>query len=262
MKKTLLFIIISILSVEIYAQNSDATSDKNNTSVVFINGINNTFDDATISQIALKNVIKQQRQNYTVNLAFNKKEGFLKDIKQVVSQKFKLEDNRQFWKIIDNFGDIQNASLIGQETYQKYVDELKNDKNLLPEIEDHLKQYDQDIVDGKKVVLVPHSQGNFYANASMNLMLANSKRARNQLFTVGLASPADRLLPNSSYITSSNDVLINSVRLVSPSTLKSNIRIPFSLYDVVGHSFNDTYLRKGDGQKAVLKNIITYGDAS
>lgn len=254
MKKSILLISIIFLSTNTFAQNQT-----DNQAIVHINGLNTTFDDAVMNQIALKNQIQKQRTNYSVNLAYNKKTGFLKDILQVVNQKFSSDKDSTFWKLIDNYDDIQKASLISDETYQKYINELKDKESLIPEIEDHINQYKKFLDNGQNVVLVPHSQGNFYGNASLNLLLENSKEARNQLYSVGLATPSENLLPNSSYYTSSNDIVIRGIGVFT-KVLPHNVTVPFSLSDWDGHGFVSTYLREGKTKNQIINKIFTYAD--
>lgn len=254
MKKSILLLSVLCLSTHIYAENQTKTQ-----AIVHINGLNTTFDDAVMNQIALKNQIQTQRSNYSVNLAYNKKTGFLNDILQVVNQKFSNDKDSTFWKLIDNYDDIQKASLITDATYQKYIDELKNKDSLIPEIEEHIDQYKKFLDNGQNVVLVPHSQGNFYGNASLNLLLAHSKAARNQLYSVGLATPSENLLPNSSYYTSSNDVVIRGIGVFT-KVLPHNVTVPFSLSDWNGHSFVSTYLREGQTRKLIINKIFSYAD--
>ncbi|MGR2918954.1 hypothetical protein [Acinetobacter sp. 1125_18A] len=254
MKKSILFMSIIFLTTSIYAQ-----EQYDNHAIVHINGLNTTFDGAVMNQLALKNQVQIERPNYSVNLAYNKKSGFLKDILQVATQKFVNDTESDFWKLIDNYDEIQKASLISDETYKKYIDQLKNNESLIPEIEEHLNQYTSFLDKGQNVVLVPHSQGNFYGNASLNLLLAHSKQARNQIYSVGLASPSENLLPNSSYYTSSNDFVIRGIG-VFIKVLPHNVTVPFSFSDLSGHSFVETYLRQGKTRKLILDKIFTYAD--
>jgi hypothetical protein len=240
--------------------------NQNPATIVFINGLNNTFDASVSMQISLKKSLQEKGKNYDVDLAFNKTDGVFLDFLQAFSQKILIEDLSEFWKLIDNVDNLQNSSLITDKIYQKYINNFKESEGYFPEIETHIEEYNKYLAKNSNVVLVPHSQGNFYANASLNLLLAHSTIARKHLFSVGIATPSNKLLPNSSYFTSSNDSLIASIRLsgeISPllSVLPSNITIPYSHDDKIGHGFIESYLRQGEPTKdIILDKIIAYAD--
>ncbi|MGE8531070.1 MAG: hypothetical protein ACN6N1_09280 [Acinetobacter guillouiae] len=240
--------------------------NQNPATIVFVNGLNNTLDDSLSMSLALKKDLEAKGKKYVVDLAFNKTEGVFLDFLQAFSQKMVIDNLSDFWKLIDNVDNLQNASLVTDEIYQKYINDFKKDEMKFPEIEDHIKEYNKYLAKNSNVVLVPHSQGNFYANASLNLLFAHSTIARKHLFSVGIATPSNKLLPNSSYFTSSNDSLIVSIGVgdfisSSLSILPPNITIPYSDNDKIGHGFLTSYLREGQPSKdIILDKIIAYAD--
>ncbi len=77
---------------------------------------------------------------------------------------------------------------------------------------------------GRKIVIVAHSQGNLYANRVFNEL-----RIDGALAIVGVASPADEVVDHrgdDTYETSTSDVVINTLRLVSPNTLDGTFSFP------------------------------------
>lgn len=245
---------------------AQVNDSQNPATIVFVNGLNNTLDDSLSMSLALKKDLEAKGKKYVVDLAFNKTEGVFLDFLQAFSQKMVIDNLSDFWKLIDNVDNLQNASLVTDEIYQKYINDFKKDEMKFPEIEDHIKEYNKYLAKNSNVVLVPHSQGNFYANASLNLLFAHSTIARKHLFSVGIATPSNKLLPNSSYFTSSNDSLIVSIGVgdfisSSLSILPPNITIPYSDNDKIGHGFLTSYLREGQPSKdIILDKIIAYAD--
>jgi hypothetical protein len=239
---------------------------QNPATIVFVNGLNNTLDDSLSMSLALKKDLEAKGKKYVVDLAFNKTEGVFLDFLQAFSQKMVIDNLSDFWKLIDNVDNLQNASLVTDEIYQKYINDFKKNEMNFPEIEDHIKEYNKYLAKKSNVVLVPHSQGNFYANASLNLLFAHSTIARKHHFSVGIATLSNKLLPNSSYFTSSNDSLIVSIGVgdfisSSLSILPPNITIPYSDNDKIGHGFLTSYLREGQPSKdIILDKIIAYAD--
>lgn len=89
-------------------------------------------------------------------------------------------------------------------------------------------------------MLVPHSQGALYANEVFQAITGGSAPA-DTLKVVAVATPADSVAgdpANSSYVTSSADLVIAAARLLW-AVLPANVTLPIS---GLGHSFIDAYL--------------------
>lgn len=229
------------------------------TALFYINGFGNTIDSASINKNILKETIRDRFPTHSVHLAFNNTEGFFTDAAQILKQRVAIENDREFWKLIDS-DDLNTASIIKNELYLKYLNKLKNDQLSLPEIQTHINQYKTFLNEDQNVILIPHSQGNFYANASLNLLLASNEVYRKQLYSIGIATPSNILLPNASYFTSSNDLVINAIRIAGMPTLKANVKIPFQLSNYQGHSFK-FYLSDPNLKTQLIQKIGEYSNA-
>ncbi len=127
----------------------------------------------------------------------------------------------------------------------------------------------------RKLVLVGHSQGAFYANGIYDYLLAHGEpKAAVGVYHVG--TPASSVAGGGKYITSSNDTVINATRLIAsnisnglvplaaaniPSKTKSPLPANITLSDADrGHGFSSVYLAEapervvGDIQ-GTIKNL-------
>lgn len=109
----------------------------------------------------------------------------------------------------------------------------------------------------EKVLLVAHSQGNFYANDIYDSLASRLGGIPSESVGVyGVASPADKVSGGGSYLTSSNDKVINLVRMkgVLP-VLKANTTIVSDDVSSMfgGHDFINVYLKYKSGE--IVKNI-------
>lgn len=84
-------------------------------------------------------------------------------------------------------------------------------------------------VDGKKVLIVAHSQGNLYANLALRKVVQDTALpAGLNIAIVGVASPANEVAKGAGdgrtnpYVTSRSDLVIRGLNLVSPGTLNWN----------------------------------------
>jgi len=89
-----------------------------------------------------------------------------------------------------------------------------------PQLNEQVNMYKTLLNSGKRVVIVSHSQGNFYANAAYSeLLLANASWANN-IGNVQVSSPvsanlAGKLMNNEPQITVNEDVVMNFVQSIS-----------------------------------------------
>lgn len=102
----------------------------------------------------------------------------------------------------------------------------------------------------RKVLLVGHSQGTFYANEIYNYLLAHGE-PKGSLSVYNLATPASFVAGGGNYLTSENDKIVNAVRdaaakIGASQPLPANISIPLSPEETAkpfgGHSFSNVYL--------------------
>ena len=104
-----------------------------------------------------------------------------------------------------------------------------------------------DKITTQKVLLVAHSQGNFYANNFYDTVVNQSGGIPSESIGVyGVASPSDRVAGGGMYLTSSTDNVINTLRTGGIlNILKANTDIVLPSEDTAlgrGHSFSDVYI--------------------
>ncbi|TAM31181.1 MAG: hypothetical protein EPN59_05700 [Paraburkholderia sp.] len=214
--------------------------------IVFVNGINNTFDDAVANlQIVKKQLNARDKNNaYVYGNAYNATQGFFTDVKSVFKQKAREGSSpADFWRAID--GGSLPASGMNAELQKKYIAILA--RSDVPELPDHLRKYRGYLNDKRKVVLIGHSQGSLYANFEINLLVTGPDKAQGAISAVNVGSATRYQLPGSSYLTSSSDGVIGALRLVQ-TVLPENFSMGWHpLSDVMGHSFSKIYMNKSYG---------------
>jgi hypothetical protein len=150
------------------------------------------------------------------------------------------------------------------------------------------KLYDRviDLIEtkGRDLVLVPHSQGNFYVEAVYGMLVANNRSdILTKIKVVGIASVAN--FPPGDYVTLTQDVAVNNLQVANASVLgntgvykpalplvsgcltltansckdsspSSSVAIASWHNDVLVHSVTDTYLRKNFLVDTISKEAI------
>jgi len=101
----------------------------------------------------------------------------------------------------------------------------------------------------QKILLVGHSQGNFYANNFYDKVADKNGGVPSQSIGVySVATPADRVAGNGGYLTSDTDKVISTLMGSIKNIMKPNNHIELQDKNNNGHSFSDVYLRYSGNQ--------------
>ncbi len=97
----------------------------------------------------------------------------------------------------------------------------------------------------RKVLLVGHSQGSFYANAMYDYLLAHGE-PKAAVGAYHVASPASSVAGGGKHLNSSSDTVLSTLRTLGFKLLPNNIDINLSAIDAQsdypGHTFSGAYL--------------------
>lgn len=121
------------------------------------------------------------------------------------------------------------------------------------DLANHVQRYQGLLMEGSRVLVVAHSQGNLYANAAYTNLANSGKVAMDAFGIVSVATPASYVAGSGPYFTLSDDLVIASVRLAMPNTLPSNVTNTLPDSDWKHHSFIDSYLN-GDQTGPLIVN--------
>jgi hypothetical protein len=114
---------------------------------------------------------------------------------------------------------------------------------------EHYARIDSFILQGDKILMVGHSQGNLFLNKSFDY--ASSKAELSSLAALHIA-PASPTL-RGEHILADIDLVINALRLQGSSTVPDvNLDLPLSISDLSGHQLVETYL---DGSRPGLNRV-------
>ncbi len=190
----------------------------------------------------------------TVRLAYNYDEEIYLEAFEVFTQK--NLDTFSFFIFLsgkfpmpDWFKDMYRSLVV-----EKTLEYLGEGYKIADEdVRDHIKMYKEDLDDGYKVILIGHSQGNFYANVEYDILSSDS------VGVVAVATPADRVGDGSEhYTTFYEDVIIHAVRFFYP---ESYFYLPPNMHaqrcgDIDCHSFRSSYLHPGNESREKIINDI------
>ena len=119
-----------------------------------------------------------------------------------------------------------------------------------------IKRVKRSLKKNKKVVIISHSEGNFfYRNIHKALAQWDIKKTQQCFAGVGIATPLSSKFGDYSYVTNSNDKIINTARRLWGSTLDANITIPNGYGGFLGHDLQNTYLSHPNSIRRLKTNI-------
>ena len=208
-KKILILILLfSLLSFSFKTYAQDVCSQKGYT-VISINGIFTNDIEA-----------KENKENLKKRLfsSYNKEPVIIDYIY-----------NPTHWAGVGDLVDV-----VGQGLFDK-----KSDYDLVEILDDASEK-----VKTQKLLLVGHSQGNFYANSFYNKIVNKEGGVPKESIGVyGVATPDDYVAGGGKYLTSDTDKVIATVVGRVKNIMPPNTHIDLKKADGNGHSFSDVYLK-------------------
>lgn len=271
---------ISLLAlITILPQTGNASSCQGRGTVVFFgNGMFNSKRDADSSRKALENFLKRapvfnHEKDLKVDLAYKRNEGVLEQLAVVAIQKG-ITYFEDYWLWLSS---LEEAPDWFKETMKSAsIDVLEESAKHFSDLEEHFEGYARYVRNGYNVILVSHSQGNFYANQTMRNLsrytdasLTGSIEEKKQInpffpkffdlfVNIQVATPVSATINDSPWLTFKDDLVMAAVRQSTgalPANLStSGIGLPPN-GDFLGHNFVYAYLRNEESRNKILSNI-------
>ena len=195
---------------------TETQCESNDLVVAYSNGMFNVMYDAYQSMLTLKKRMEPLvEDDYDAQfiLSYNQSEAAWRQLLQVADQRSYDE-----WEIIIRESEsgegpdwLEQTRIDYQASVQEntWVDDV--------DLQNHVQRYRSAILEGKKVLVASHSQGNFYANAAFYAVNSPS------MGIVGAAVPASEIAGSGVYFTLTQDKVMNAVRALYPTTLPANV---------------------------------------
>lgn len=221
--------------------------------IFFLNGVNTTPDEADANLSKLESLIAETDE-ITWNTLYNATYGVIKsDVWDVMRQK-KAEAK--------NYSITQYKIKNPNATLQDYLsDRTYTGKNLKDIVDQFHNRFPTDFKEAYALI-ISHSQGNQYANQLWDYLVNGESFPRDHIALFGIASPADRIYGDidqeeASYVTASNDKVINLSRLLGNGALPANVKLR-DCYDFSCHNLIEDYLNDETVRYMVCNKIGKY----
>lgn len=219
------------------------------TSVYFANGVWNTHHQATQNLLVLMSRLQSslpssEYAELAFELAYNPTQGYILDLWEVFNQSV----GPSFPRLLNMLAGRVPAPPQIRATWIG-LSLAASAQNVVTQsvLQRHLNGYRSDQLEGRKVVVVAHSQGNFFANAAYDALSAEERRG---FGIVSVANPDRRLPGIGSYSTLVQDLIIAGV----PGSLPANVSNSEST--TLGHTFGRDYMRSASNSLQRIRNTF------
>ncbi|WP_245986781.1 hypothetical protein [Vibrio pectenicida] len=109
---------------------------------------------------------------------------------------------------------------------------------------------------GKKLIYIAHSQGNLWANESYKYVISQPGYGADNIRVIHIAPASPTLSPNSDYILSTSDMVINGLNFTGVGSVPlPNTEIAPSKSDRLGHGLIPIYLTKPKSIKKIQASV-------
>jgi hypothetical protein len=246
-------VLIGTLAYQAWAQ----TCSSPGTTVFFVNGVNNDFEQAKFSRDKLEEKLKAhipgtpiQSECLEFVLAYNNNENHILDFIEAADQVLAGE-MLMFWRFWANLD-------IAPDWFQQAASDIAmgidaNSYVVDADLQEHVQQYRTEILGGNKVVAVAHSQGNLYANEAYSFLFDPVET--DSFGIVSVATPAGSVAGSVAgeepYTTLYGDFIWLVPGALPPNTLEDCGNDVWFC-----HSFVHTYLKGSVSKPQILNDIV------
>lgn len=227
--------------------------------VYFGNGINTSKYKAKYHKHLVSKRLKDslpldEYQLLQFEVSYNESYDLFIDLLEATIQDLQTDYSR-FWRILgkvdimpDWFADIMKEIAAAVDRVA-----LVTTDSLADQVNDYMKQ----IKEGKKILLVAHSQGNFFGNQAYGVLNSTAKQS---FGIVSVANPDSSVGDGGPYTTLEEDEFIEYIKwakdvLGLPVPMKPNLtNSPVELPDEKGHAFINAYMVAGSNSDQKITN--------
>lgn len=234
--------------------------------VVHVNGMMASTERAQAGLAALRGIVEELGHpltSYEMDLAYKQTRGALVDLQEVVRE----AEAASISQFVGELVGLETLSPVFVRELEKLAERRLRDAVNQEDLARQEQVVNGHIRRGQKVLVVAHSQGNFYANALYTSLFVDRDEVGEEAFRiVAVATPAPRVVGAQAdacpggrcYTTFHEDVLINALRRLDlePGPLPANLHVSRDdLPDWTAHRLVDGYLADPVARDAIVAQM-------
>jgi hypothetical protein len=239
--------------------------------IVYANGMFTNKDDADANKIVIEQRLRERRQNtgtswldsinpkpseVAFGLAYNYNEGAMAQLLQV----FRQRTTSAFRSLV--LSDLGLPQELRDLQKQKALAININNAKADPDLRAHVQYYRNQVLQGNKVTVIAHSQGNMYTNEAWDLLFNGASPLPPYSWNmVSVATPDNHVGGNGPYTTLDEDMIMNTVRAFYPGTLPGNCPRSSGDKTIIHHGITEAYLSGEISREKVLTQVVDQASA-
>jgi len=250
---------IFLMFMVVVVANSSHASEKKKDALLYLNGVMTPHPDYSINYNTLALFYENYRVKHNITSDYvlpglrNRSFG-VADFGEMLNQFAELRGKKfnSVYKYVlgyaatTNISASTNASEILSTAevalfWQEYFSKVDILADATQDLTDILVVVKNLLSENYRVVIIAHSQGGVFANATYNSLTEIEKRS---VETVLVGSPIPKINSGFGYVTATNDLVMNGARIISdilPGN-STNQSVYTVVPDFLNHSFSDAYL--------------------
>ena len=262
MKKIFYSIVLTFLLLTgVDSVSAEASVCDIKTNIFFGNGMFNeqSYADSSLRKLKRKMIEAGSLSDdeWAFELSYNHDEGAY-SLFEVYRQSMG-DQAASFWRWL-------GSSEVAPDWFQSAAQEIAASYDLAEALIDddlrrHVQRYESLLMEGNRVLVVAHSQGNLYANSAYANLASGGRISMDAFGIVSVATPASHVAGNGPYYTLMYDLVISTVQMALPGTLPGNVVNTVSDRDWAHHSFIDSYLYGDQTGPLIVNSALNNANA-
>lgn len=225
------------------------------TTIVYGNGVNSNGIDGLLALIEELQNAPGIEDDLDYAIAINSTQGLREDLAEALIQD-RNTDTLKFILFMEGYVETEENMAELNRSYAAFQKANITNDDLNLQVELYRKRISEE---GKKVLLVAHSQGNFFGNLAYGFL---DQEQRKSFGIVGVATPDDFVADDGPYVTSFHDRVINGLRLnvgdlAEITPLPANTNPEINDDDITRHGFVGSYMWAQETRQLIVDHIVS-----
>lgn len=242
LSKIIGILLFLVLAVDIQAESIDECKSD----LYFANGIMMKYSEKNASKMwsdEVDDLLASKPELYkkiaNIKMSYNKSQGFLDDLLESFEQ---VMSNEWGWFEFTTF-------------FEQFLTSHNIQEDWVPHLKDLVKQtnsYKESIKLGHNVIVIAHSQGNYFTNEAYELL---DEWMKPYFHMMGVATPANHVAGGGPYVTFHNDMIMSVVTGL-PSNRENPNTEHNSVFSIEAHDFYTSYMTAENTRKEIQDFIV------
>ncbi|MFQ3246984.1 MAG: hypothetical protein ACI9SP_003638 [Arenicella sp.] len=222
--------------------------------IYFVNGVDNNASQMRASRDDLRSAVGNTSKN-SYDIAENRSNGAGRDFYQALKNRRASVTPREFWRSARELAPNKTDRVIREEYAKAVYAAATVEYSRSPDLREMIDDFLVDLNAGKRVVLVSHSQGNFFANAAYRHIQRFFPSFKDSIGIVAVASPAPDVAGGGFLTQNAEDTVIFGAVNLLFTVLPANVNFEGVDSNLQDHGFLTTYMLPSNARARIVGHV-------